>query len=154
MQYEIHKNASKKIVNAHVHNNISKSISEYFPIHFLPIHISPFCLKQELQKIRYNSSTPKLLKAYWFSLSSTEFCSRLDTIRVSNVLHPDLGPNCLQRLSVVDKGRLKNYQGYYSKTGLKRPLKSRQLKDLNDNGSLLKVKSIAECSPWSIMQYL
>ena len=39
----------------------------------------------------------------------------------------------------------------YSKTCLQRPLKNRQNKDLNDkiNGSLMKVKSIAECSPWS-----
>ena len=44
---------------------------------------------------------------------------------------------------------------YYSKTFVKRPLKNRQNKDLNDkiNGSLMKVKSIAECSPWSILQY-
>ena len=41
----------------------------------------------------------------------------------------------------------------YSKTFVKRPLKNRQNKDLNDNGSLMKVKSIAECSPWSILQY-
>ena len=43
----------------------------------------------------------------------------------------------------------------YSKTCVKRPLKNRQNKDLNDkiNGSLMKVESIAECSPWSILQY-
>ena len=33
----------------------------------------------------------------------------------------------------------------YSKTCVKRPLKNRQNKDLNDNGSLMKAKSIAEC---------
>ena len=37
----------------------------------------------------------------------------------------------------------------YSNTCLKRPLKNRQNKQLNANGSLMKVKSIAEC----IMQY-
>ena len=31
--------------------------------------------------------------------------------------------------------------------------KNRQNKDLNDNGSLMKVESITECSPWSILQY-
>ena len=68
----------------------------------------------------------------------------------------------------------------YSKTYLKRPLKKRQNKDLNDkwklisgrkycrmplknrqnkdlndkiNGSLMKVESIAECSKGSILQY-
>ena len=41
----------------------------------------------------------------------------------------------------------------YSKTCLKRPLKSKQTKILMTNGSLLKVESIAECSPWSILQY-
>ena len=44
-------------------------------------------------------------------------------------------------------------QEKYSKTCLKRPLKNRQNKDLNDNGSLMQVESIAECSPWSILQY-
>ena len=38
----------------------------------------------------------------------------------------------------------------YSKTCLKRQLKNRQNKDLND-GNLMKVESIAECSPWSIL---
>ena len=42
----------------------------------------------------------------------------------------------------------------YSKTCFKRPLKNRQNKGLNDkNDSLMKVESIAECSPWSILQY-
>ena len=35
----------------------------------------------------------------------------------------------------------------YSKTCLKVPLKKRQKIDLNDNGSLMKVESITECSP-------
>ena len=34
-----------------------------------------------------------------------------------------------------------------SKTCLKRPLKNRANKELMTNGSLMKVKSIAECSP-------
>ena len=43
----------------------------------------------------------------------------------------------------------------YSKTSVKRPLKNRQKKKiLMTNGSLMKVESIAECSPWSILQYL
>ena len=41
--------------------------------------------------------------------------------------------------------------GKYSKTCVKRPLKNRQNKDLNDKCSLMKVKSIAEA--WSILQY-
>ena len=41
----------------------------------------------------------------------------------------------------------------YSKTCVKRPLKNRQNKDLYDNGSLMKGESIAECSPWSILQH-
>ena len=41
----------------------------------------------------------------------------------------------------------------YSKTGLKQPLKKDKTKILITNGSLMKVKSIAECSPWSILQY-
>ena len=34
-----------------------------------------------------------------------------------------------------------------------RPLKKNKIKILMPNGSLMKVKSIAECSPWSILQY-
>ena len=41
----------------------------------------------------------------------------------------------------------------YSKTCVKQPLKNRQNKALMTNGSLMKVESIAECSPWSILQY-
>ena len=41
----------------------------------------------------------------------------------------------------------------YSKTCVKRPLKNTQNKDLMTNGSLMKAKSIKECSPWSILQY-
>ena len=41
----------------------------------------------------------------------------------------------------------------YSKTCLKQPLKKDKTKTLITNGSLMKVKSIAECSPWSILQY-
>ena len=32
-------------------------------------------------------------------------------------------------------------------------LKKDKKKVLMDNGSLMKVESIAECSPWSILQY-
>ena len=41
----------------------------------------------------------------------------------------------------------------YSKTCLKQPLKKDKTKILIINGSLMKVESIAECSPWSILQY-
>ena len=39
----------------------------------------------------------------------------------------------------------------YSEACLKRPLKIRQNNGLN--GSLMKGENIAECSPWSILQY-
>ena len=39
----------------------------------------------------------------------------------------------------------------YSKTCVKQQLKNRQNKDLNDKWLLYE--SIAECSPWSILQY-
>ena len=42
---------------------------------------------------------------------------------------------------------------YTVKTCLKRPPKIDKTKVLKTNGSLMKVKSIAECSPWSILQY-
>ena len=35
---------------------------------------------------------------------------------------------------------------------VKWPLKNRQNEDPNENGSLLKVESIAECSPWGLMK--
>ena len=41
----------------------------------------------------------------------------------------------------------------YSKTCVKRPLKIDKTNILMTNGSSMKVKSIAECSPWSILQY-
>ena len=41
----------------------------------------------------------------------------------------------------------------YNKTCLKQPLKKDKTKILITNGSLLKVERIAECSPWSILQY-
>ena len=41
----------------------------------------------------------------------------------------------------------------YSKTCLKQPLKIDKTKILMTNGSLMNVESIAECSPWSILQY-
>ena len=40
-----------------------------------------------------------------------------------------------------------------SKTCLEQPLKKDKTKILITNGSLMKVKRIAECSPWSILQY-
>ena len=41
----------------------------------------------------------------------------------------------------------------YSKTCLKRPRKKDKTQILMTNGSLMQVESIAECSPWSILQY-
>ena len=41
----------------------------------------------------------------------------------------------------------------YSKTCLKRLFKIDKPNIFMTNGSLMKVKSIAECSPWSILQY-
>ena len=38
-------------------------------------------------------------------------------------------------------------------TCLKQPLKKDQIKVLMENASLMKVESIAECSPSSILQY-
>ena len=41
----------------------------------------------------------------------------------------------------------------YSKTCLKLPLRIDKTKILMTNGNLMKVESIAECSPLSILQY-
>ena len=41
----------------------------------------------------------------------------------------------------------------YSKTCVKRPLKIDKTKILMTNGSLIKVESIAECSPCNLLQY-
>ena len=41
----------------------------------------------------------------------------------------------------------------FSKTCLKHPLKKGKTKILITNGSLMKVKRTAECSPWSILQF-
>ena len=42
---------------------------------------------------------------------------------------------------------------HYSKTCVKRSLENIRTKILITKGSLMKVKSIAECSPWSILQH-
>ena len=54
--------------------------------------------------------------------------------------------------SQIKRSKVTDYAAL-SKICVKRPLKSRQNKDLYDKGSLMKVDSIAECSPWSILQY-
>ena len=52
---------------------------------------------------------------------------------------------------------IKNYPACkdtkYSKTCLKRPLKKNTKIGFQDRFHLMQVKSIAECSPWSILQY-
>ena len=48
------------------------------------------------------------------------------------------------------------YKGFkiiYSKTCLMQPLIKNKTKVLMENGSLMKGENIAECSPWSILQY-
>ena len=45
------------------------------------------------------------------------------------------------------------YGNIYNKTCLKRPFKIDKTKISKTNGSLMKVKSIAECYSWSILQY-
>ena len=48
----------------------------------------------------------------------------------------------------VENSRHQNSRcGSLRKTCLDRPLKNRQNKDINANGCLMKVESIAECSP-------
>ena len=42
----------------------------------------------------------------------------------------------------------------YSKTCVKQQLKIDKTKILMTNGSLMKVESSADCSPWNILQYL
>ena len=41
----------------------------------------------------------------------------------------------------------------YSKTCVKWPLKKDKTQILMTNGRLMNVESIAECSPWNILQY-
>ena len=69
-----------------------------------------------------------------------------NTIRVSNsfdpdqprgFVEPDLGPNCLQKLS-VEHTTVTSVLSNHSKIGKTKVLKT--------NGSLMKVESIAECS--------
>ena len=55
-------------------------------------------------------------------------------------------PMRISKLSQVPIGHVLN--GLVHKTYVKRPLKNRHKKFLMANGSLMEVKSIAECSPW------
>ena len=62
----------------------------------------------------------------------------------------------LPNISVREKGSnalLIVVVSVYSKTCVKRPLKIDKTKILMTNGSLMKVERVAECSPWSILQY-
>ena len=51
------------------------------------------------------------------------------------------------------KGSVQNFKTYTVKPVLSNHSKIDKTKILMTNGSLIKVKSIAECSPWSILQY-
>ena len=65
----------------------------------------------------------------------------------------DLGYDTRLKINLKLMTVYSTFSSKYSKTCLKRPLKNRQTKILMTNGSLMKVESIAECSPWSILQY-
>ena len=69
----------------------------------------------------------------------------LDSCALGNVF------KLLMLYEVWMDGQLNNL--IYSKTCEKRPLRNRQIKILMTKGSLMKVKSIVECSPWSILLY-
>ena len=60
-----------------------------------------------------------------------------------------------KNIHLTNPTKPKKYIGsQYSKTCLKQPLKKTKQRSFKiTNGSLMKVKSIAECSPWSILQY-
>ena len=62
-------------------------------------------------------------------------------------------PRSQVKHSTTEPPRFSGLNVRYSKTCLKRPLKNRQTKVLKTNSSLMKFESIAECSPWSILQY-
>ena len=49
----------------------------------------------------------------------------------------------------VVRNQLITWDSQYSKTYVEQPLKIDKRKILMANGSLMKVESIAECSPWS-----
>ena len=70
-----------------------------------------------------------------------------------NISH--INTNIHLTASLQTKKKQKVHVGcQYSRTCLKQPLKKRQNKYLNKkNGTLMKVERIAECSPWSILQY-
>ena len=64
-----------------------------------------------------------------------------------------LGPGCFH-MSHKKDARLNGLRNLYTvKPVLRGHSKIDKTKILMTNGSLMKVKSIAECSPWSILQY-
>ena len=73
----------------------------------------------------------------------------------------EYGPSLSNAVGPVDPSFLvvseshfsKKYSSYSKSTSLKQPLKKDESKILITNGSLMKVERIAECSPWSILQY-
>ena len=70
-------------------------------------------------------------------------CQSQQTRKMSLLVLSDLSKVCLLSLHCI----------MYTKTCLKRPLKIDKTKIFKTNGSLMKVKSIAECSMGSILQY-
>ena len=64
---------------------------------------------------------------------------------------PGTRPNLLTRLLIIVLEHFLHI--FYSKAGLKPSLKIDKTKILITNGSLMKVESVAVCSPWSILQY-
>ena len=81
-------------------------------------------------------------------LSSTDF------FKIS-LVGPDVGPNYLQRLSAdTSKERVNTMRNTYTvKPVLSGHSKRTQKMVFNTDHCLMQVKSIAECSPWSILQY-
>ena len=120
-----------------------------------PFHLvgSYFCSKQVVCTLKNHLNEVALMNAQDIFLRNYTACwsQRIYTNHGSPQAHIASTSRRLTILSI--KLKLLSAPNY-CKTCVKRPLKNRQNKDLYDKWELkMKVKSIAECSPWSILQY-
>ena len=86
-------------------------------------------------------------------LNASNSISRDNSIRKNDRLY-NWNTEYLHIKIIVKKCiRYSGLEEKYSKTCVKRPLKIDKTKIRMTNGSLIKVESIAEYCPWSILQY-
>ena len=112
-------------------------------------YFSCFCRLLTFSKLAFSQSS------FRNTQSVNRFGFRSGPTESRHSVGPDVGPNYLQRLSVdTSKERVNTMRNTYTvKPVLSSHSKRTQKMVFNTDYCLMQVKSIAECSPWSILQY-